>query len=204
MYGIVSSFTTYSVRWTIDVANELRVLLSQFHVRNTPKRRRDFFSQIQKTDQEIEFKKTESLAQDIHSAAVPCKFVRSWKSEWLTKCNSVCLANEMPIFSTLVLLDPFLLSVPEARISLIRDNAITRAKEKTSSWPSRKAVKAYYSKKRRWDERVREIFIVGVYRGDKRRLLGTQTEYRHTASINLTTKGQTTSLLSHALESKKW
>ena len=88
--------------------------------------------------------------------------MRSWKSEWLTKCNSVCLANEMPIFSTLVLLDPFLLSVPEERISLIRDNAITRAKEKTSSWPSRKAVKAYYSKKRRWDERVREIFIVGV------------------------------------------
>ncbi|KAI0092904.1 Alpha/beta hydrolase fold-1 [Irpex rosettiformis] len=81
-------------------------------------------------------------------------------------CAIVCLANELSIFTSLVLLDPFLLPIPEGQILSIRKKSLERAKKKKSSWPSMEAVKAYLER-RRWNEQVKELFAAyGVHKSE--------------------------------------
>lgn len=65
----------------------------------------------------------------------------------------------MPIFASLVLLEPFLLPIPDNEISQLRSRMVTRAKKRTNSWLTAEGVETYL-RKRPWDERVRQLYAV--------------------------------------------
>lgn len=65
----------------------------------------------------------------------------------------------MPIFASLVLLEPFLLPIPDNEISQLRSRMVTRAKKRTNSWLTAEDVETYL-RKRPWDERVRQLYAV--------------------------------------------
>ncbi|KAI0695718.1 hypothetical protein BC835DRAFT_1272887 [Cytidiella melzeri] len=73
-------------------------------------------------------------------------------------CGIVFLANMMPIFTSLILLDPFLLPIEQTLISALRRKLVSRAESRKNTWLSVQELEQDVQK-RPWDERVRRLYL---------------------------------------------
>ena len=77
----------------------------------------------------------------------------------MVSLHRIFLANEIPVFKSLILLDPFLLPGKEINIPALRTALVLRTRRRQDTWKNRQ--EAFQVFRRRWEERVVRLYVVG-------------------------------------------
>ncbi len=74
----------------------------------------------------------------------------------------------MITFSSLVIVDPFFFPGKPEDLAVLRRKLVNRAHERQDVWPSREEARGSESLKgsRKWDQRVRELYLVSAHTTD--------------------------------------
>ncbi|KAI0337319.1 alpha/beta-hydrolase [Trametopsis cervina] len=158
LFEFTSSRTDIREAWIIECPNHGESAVLNQSTLDRPEYQR-FFSCERYAEAAYRFLTADTIAEDGPQARIETDRVVG-VGHSLGGCGIILLAGTLPIFTSLVLLDPFLLPDMPEEIQALRCRLVNSAQKRRDQWPSRQHARRSFQRNHvHWDERVLHLYV---------------------------------------------